>query len=135
MALVTGAKDFNRLENEKFMLPLLRNLGVRCRLWLVPKMGHAIPGPAVLGAVLKWVDEDQARRQRDARQYPGAGLSAGGFPDAEAAGGPAADGGRGGPEGGQPRLAQRRPAAGVAGTLAAYGAGLEGAQAVGGHPG
>ena len=70
VALVTGEKDFNRAENEKLMLPLLRDLGVRCRLWTVAKMGHAVPGPAVLGAVLKWVDGDRGRRQQDARQYP-----------------------------------------------------------------
>ena len=48
MAFVTGAGDFNRQENEAYMFPLLQDLGIRSKLWVVAKMGHAIPPPEVL---------------------------------------------------------------------------------------
>ena len=70
VALMTGERDFNRTENEKYMYPWLREAGVRCRLWVVPGMGHAVPGPAVLDQVRKWIDEDQPRRQKDAAKNP-----------------------------------------------------------------
>ena len=51
VAFVTGANDFNRKENEDFMFPLFQDLSIRSRLWVVPKLGHGIPGPDVLAAV------------------------------------------------------------------------------------
>jgi hypothetical protein len=70
VALVTGERDFNRVENEKYMFPMLRDLGIRCRLWVVPKMGHAVPGPEVLDEVRKWIDEDLPRRKQDLAKRP-----------------------------------------------------------------
>jgi hypothetical protein len=70
VALLTGEKDFNRAENEKYMFPLLRDLGVRARLWVVPGLGHGVPGPAVLAEALKWLEEDLPRRRKDVKERP-----------------------------------------------------------------
>jgi PDZ domain len=70
VALVTGETDFNRPENEKFMAPLLRDLDIRCKLWVVPKLGHGVPGPATLGKVFQWLEEDLKRRREDVKQQP-----------------------------------------------------------------
>jgi dienelactone hydrolase len=71
VALVTGADDFNRRENEEYMLPLCRAQGISTRLWVVPKLGHAVPGPDVLGEVYRWLADDLKRRQEDRRARPG----------------------------------------------------------------
>lgn len=71
VAFVTGANDFNRKENEEFMFPLLRDLGIRSRLWIVPKLGHAVPAPEVLTEVLGWLNEDLPRRRAEAKARPG----------------------------------------------------------------
>ena len=76
VAFVTGATDFNRKENEVYMEPYLRELGVRTRLWVVPGMGHAVPGPDVLAAVHAWLEEDLPRRRASARARPGLGVTA-----------------------------------------------------------
>lgn len=70
VALVTGEKDFNRKENEAYMEPWLKELGVRTRLWVVPKVGHAIPGEATNAAVFAWLEEDRKRRRADGAAYP-----------------------------------------------------------------
>jgi dienelactone hydrolase len=71
VAFVTGADDFNRPENEDYMHPFFQALGVRSRLWVVPKLGHGVPGPEVLGEVYGWLAEDLKRRRDDAKAYPG----------------------------------------------------------------
>jgi PDZ domain len=71
VAFVTGSGDFNRAENEDYMMPLFQDLGIRERLWVVPKLGHGVPGPQVLTAVSDWLAEDLKRRQADARAHPG----------------------------------------------------------------
>ncbi len=71
VALLTGANDFNRGENEDYVLPLVTDLGIRSKLWVVPKLGHGIPGPNVLGEALDWAAGDLKRRQADAQKYPG----------------------------------------------------------------
>jgi predicted esterase len=75
VAFVTGATDFNRKENEEFMAPLFHDLGIRSRLWVVPKLGHGIPGPDVLAEVLKWLADDLPRRRADAKARPGLAAS------------------------------------------------------------
>jgi len=70
VALLTGATDFNRAENEQFMRPLLKEVDIRSRLWVVPAMGHAVPGQNVLTEVKKWIDEDLERRRADAKKRP-----------------------------------------------------------------
>jgi hypothetical protein len=71
VAFVTGSSDFNRRENEDFMYPFFRDLGIRSKLWVVPKMGHAIPQATVLEEVQKWLADDLARRRKDAKVHPG----------------------------------------------------------------
>jgi hypothetical protein len=71
VAFVTGATDFNRKENEEYMAPLCRELDVRSRLWVVPKLGHSIPKPEVLAEVQAWLAEDLPRRRADAKARPG----------------------------------------------------------------
>lgn len=71
VAFVTGATDFNRKENEDFMGPLFQDLGIRSRVWVVPKLGHGIPNAEVLAEVITWCNEDLARRREDAKAKPG----------------------------------------------------------------
>lgn len=70
VAFVTGATDFNRKENEAYMAPYLEELGVRSKLWVVPGLGHATPGPDVLVDVYRWIKDDVARRKKDAELRP-----------------------------------------------------------------
>lgn len=70
VAFVTGAADFNRKENEDYMAPFFNDLGIRSRLWVVPKMGHSIPGPKELAEVHAWLAEDVKRRRADAKTFP-----------------------------------------------------------------
>ncbi|MBI1915227.1 MAG: PDZ domain-containing protein [Planctomycetes bacterium] len=70
VAFVTGESDVNRTENEQFMFPMLQDLDIRSRLWVVPKLGHGIPGPAVLAEVRKWLEEDLSRRRQDVKAQP-----------------------------------------------------------------
>jgi dienelactone hydrolase len=70
VAFVTGATDFNRKETEIFMYPFLRELGVGSKLWVVPGMGHAIPGTDVLAEIQAWLTETLAGRRNDARLRP-----------------------------------------------------------------
>jgi predicted esterase len=75
VAFVTGATDFNRKENEDYMSPYFQELSIRSRLWVVPKMGHAIPGSDELAEVQKWLEEDLKRRRADAKDRPGLSAS------------------------------------------------------------
>jgi predicted esterase len=75
VAFVTGATDFNRKENEDYMFPYFQELAIRSRLWVVPKMGHAVPGGDVLAEVQKWLEEDLKRRRANAKDRPGLSAS------------------------------------------------------------
>jgi predicted esterase len=77
VAFVTGESDFNRKESEVYMAPLFADLGIRSKLWVVPKMGHAIPPADVLSEVYAWLAEDLPRRREDAKLYPGLALPPG----------------------------------------------------------
>jgi dienelactone hydrolase len=83
VAFITGASDFNRKENEVYMTPFLKALGVRDKLWVVPGMGHGVPGSNVLGPVYEWLAEDLPRRRADAKAYPGLAVSAKDTPTGE----------------------------------------------------
>jgi dienelactone hydrolase len=76
VAFITGATDFNRRENEEYMEPYLRELGIRTKLWVVPKMGHGVPGPEVLAEAYRWLAEDLKRRRADAQAHPGLAVKA-----------------------------------------------------------
>jgi hypothetical protein len=71
VAWVTGADDFNRREVEDYRFPLLAELRVRSRLWVVPGQGHALPPPAVAEEAYGWLKDDLGRRQADAKGRPG----------------------------------------------------------------
>jgi predicted esterase len=75
LALVAGARDRRRDENEKYFFPLYQDLGMRCKLWVVPEQGHALPVPEVLADVYAWLEEDLPRRRLQARKYPGLATS------------------------------------------------------------
>jgi hypothetical protein len=70
VAFITGEKDTNRNENEEVMYPWLQEIGVRSKLWVVPKMGHAIPPGEVMAEAYAWVAEDLQRRRDDAKARP-----------------------------------------------------------------
>ncbi len=70
VAFITGSGDFNRKENEAYMAPWLKELGIRTRLWVVPKMGHAVPPPDVLREAYAWLKEDFSRRRADRKAHP-----------------------------------------------------------------
>jgi pimeloyl-ACP methyl ester carboxylesterase len=74
VALVTGEKDFNRAEVERFRGPYFKEVGVRSRVWAVRGMGHTTPGEGVLGEVLRWLEGGLARRQALARKHPASRL-------------------------------------------------------------
>lgn len=76
VAFLTGEKDFNRKENEVYMYPYLKQLGIRTRLWVVPKMGHAIPGPKTIEEVFTWLEKDLPNRRADRKKYPALQVSA-----------------------------------------------------------
>src|SRR5262249_2679356 len=75
VAFVTGATDFNRKETEEYMAPLFKDLGIRSKLWVVPMMGHAVPGPDVLAEVHTWLADDLQRRSQDTKGRPGLAAS------------------------------------------------------------
>jgi predicted esterase len=70
VAFVTGEKDPNRKENEVFMAPWFEEIGIRSKLWVVPKMGHTIPPHAVQSEVYAWLNADLPRRRADAKARP-----------------------------------------------------------------
>lgn len=69
-ALLTGETDFNRGELERYRGPLLTDVGVRTKVWTVPKMGHAIPPATVLAEAVRWLEEGLPERRRKATERP-----------------------------------------------------------------
>lgn len=87
VAFVTGVSDFNRRENEEYMAPFFKDLDIRSKLWIVPNLGHDVPGPSVLNEVIFWLAEDLKRRRADGKDRPGLVASADGVAsDAQQAG-------------------------------------------------
>jgi hypothetical protein len=80
VALITGEQDFNRAELERYRGPWLTDLGVRAKVWVVPKLGHAIPDGAPLAQVFAWLDEAASKRRQQARQRPAMHVAAGAPP-------------------------------------------------------
>jgi poly(3-hydroxybutyrate) depolymerase len=70
VAFVTGEKDMNRKENEEYLYPWFQDIKVRSKLWVVPKMDHAIPPASVVGEVHAWLTEDLKRRREDRQKFP-----------------------------------------------------------------
>jgi predicted esterase len=76
VAFVTGETDFNRKENEEYMAPYFKELDIRSKLWVVPKLGHAMPGGDTLAKVYTWLEEDLPRRRADVKARPGLAMNA-----------------------------------------------------------
>lgn len=69
-ALVTGETDFNRGELERWKGPMWKDLGIRTKVWVQPKMGHALPTAATLGEALAWLDQGADARVALAKKVP-----------------------------------------------------------------
>ncbi len=80
VALLTGERDFNRGEVERFRGPLLRDVGVRTRWWVYPKLGHGVPGGDALVEVVNWLDEKADERRALAKAYPATHVAGAGAP-------------------------------------------------------
>jgi predicted esterase len=76
VAFVTGESDFNRRECEVLMAPLFTQLGIRSKLWLVPRMGHSLPPGEVLVDVYSWLADGLKQRRDDAKGHPRLALPA-----------------------------------------------------------
>lgn len=70
VAHVTGDGDFNQPEVQLFRQLQLSGVGVRARVWNVPKLGHSVPRDATLGEALRWLEEGLPQRQALAKQFP-----------------------------------------------------------------
>lgn len=75
IAQLTGESDFNRGECERLHQTEMDEIGVRCRTWVTPKLGHGVPGSAVLDEALTWLKEDVAVRKKFARDWPASSLA------------------------------------------------------------
>lgn len=69
VALVTGETDFNRGEVERYRGPMFKEMGIRTRVWVAPKLGHGVPGGAVLAEVFQWLEEGLKQRQDLAKRH------------------------------------------------------------------
>jgi pimeloyl-ACP methyl ester carboxylesterase len=76
VAIVVGEKDFNRGEGERFKGPILKELGVRTQVTVVPGQGHGVPDAKTLTGVLKWLDDGVKQRRDLAKEYPASRISA-----------------------------------------------------------
>ena len=73
IALSAGSDDRARRQQEKYLAPLLHNLGIRSRRWIAPDHGHELPSAATLAQVQRWLEDDLKRRQTDRRERIGPG--------------------------------------------------------------
>jgi len=71
LAFITGETDFNRKENEVYMQPWMEELGMRSKLWIVPKLAHQIPDSKVMAEVYAFLKADLKKRQDDGKSLPG----------------------------------------------------------------
>ena len=70
VAHITGERDFNRGEVERFRGPMLKAVGVRAKVWTVTKMGHSVPKGKTWDAVFDWLESDVKQRREFAKKYP-----------------------------------------------------------------
>jgi hypothetical protein len=77
-ALITGESDFNRGEVARWKGPMWKDMGIRTRVWDVPKMGHTMPPSATLSEAVKWLGEDAPRRASLAKKSPASRAAADG---------------------------------------------------------
>lgn len=70
VAHLTGDTDFNRGEVERFRGPMLASVGVRSKVWVAARTGHAVPAAATCREAIAWLDEGLAQRRKLAQEYP-----------------------------------------------------------------
>jgi hypothetical protein len=70
VALLTGETDFNRGEVERLRGPMLKDVGVRAKVWVYPTLGHGMPTGAQLQEVLRWLEAGVKTRKEHANRYP-----------------------------------------------------------------
>lgn len=78
IAMITGTGDFNRGEVERFRGPMLTEIGVRTKVTVVDKLGHAIPDAKAFADVLDWLDAGAADRRKLAAKYPASRIASDG---------------------------------------------------------
>ncbi len=74
VAQLTGESDFNRGECERLHQTELSGVGVRCRTWIAPKLGHAIPNADVFAEAFDWLEAGLPERQKLAKRWPASSL-------------------------------------------------------------
>lgn len=75
VAHLTGENDFNRGEVERFRGPMLAAVGVRSKVWVAPKSGHALPALPHFAEAVAWLDEGLTARRRFAKAFPASRVS------------------------------------------------------------
>jgi pimeloyl-ACP methyl ester carboxylesterase len=85
VACLTGDSDFNRGEVERLRGPMLKDVGVRTRVWVQPKLGHAMPNDRTIQEALRWLEEGLPKRREQAKRYPAARIAADAAPSREEA--------------------------------------------------
>lgn len=70
LAFLTGTEDFNQSEVERFRGPMFSEMGIRTKVFVVPKLGHAIPDAKSFQTSLEWLDAGAVERRKLAKQYP-----------------------------------------------------------------
>lgn len=80
VAHVTGTGDFNRGEVERYRGPMLKDVGVRSRVWTFGGLGHSVPLGKGWFPIFKWLEDDLDRRRKFAKQYPASRIAGGKAP-------------------------------------------------------
>lgn len=83
VAHLTGDGDFNRGEVERFRGAMLASVGVRSKVWVAPKTGHAVPAPAEIEKAVAWLEAGVDARRKMAKQYPAVSVPADAEPSRE----------------------------------------------------
>lgn len=81
VAHITGERDFNQAEVERFRAPILSSVGVRSKVWVIPGMGHSVPTGAKLLPVYSWLEAGLAARRKVAKARPSIRFTADAAPD------------------------------------------------------
>jgi hypothetical protein len=70
VALLTGEKDFNRAEVERWRGPYLKEVGVRTRVWVQKSLAHGMPSEQTLAEAWRWLEEAAPARQEAVKRFP-----------------------------------------------------------------
>lgn len=76
VAHLTGESDFNRGEVERFRGPMLAAVGVRSKVWVAPRTGHAVPTTPVVKEAIEWLEQAAPQRRQMATKYPASRMAA-----------------------------------------------------------